>query len=133
MGRTETTKYDVAEHLRSREEMAAYLDACMEEADGDAAFIAKALGDIARAQGMAWVAQEAGLSRESLYKALSGERILAFDTVLKVLKALGLRIHADVRSEPMPAEGLVVAEHPMRRIQKSRIYGRGSDSSSQPR
>ena len=69
-----TTRYDVAEHFRSPEEMAAYLDVCLEEADGDASFIVKALGDIARAKGMAQVAKEAGLSRESLYKALSGER-----------------------------------------------------------
>jgi probable addiction module antidote protein len=62
-----TTRYDVAEHLRNLEEMAAYLEACLEEADGDAAFIAKALGDIARAKGMARVARDAGLSRESLY------------------------------------------------------------------
>ena len=73
MNRTVTSPYDVAEHLRTPEEMAAYLEACLEEADGDAAFIAKALGDIARAKGMAQVASDAGLSRESLYKALSGE------------------------------------------------------------
>src|SRR6266852_1636856 len=77
------------------EEMAAYLEACFEEADGDAAFIAKALGDIARAKGMAQVARDAGLSRESLYKALSGERSPDFDTVLKVVGALGLRLHAE--------------------------------------
>ena len=63
-----TTRYDVAEHLRTPEEMAMYLDACIEEADGDAAFIAKALGNIARAQGMTLVAEKSGLSRESLYK-----------------------------------------------------------------
>ena len=57
-----TTPYDVAEHLRTTEEMAAYLEACIEEADGDAAFIAKALGDIARAQGMTQVARDSGLS-----------------------------------------------------------------------
>ena len=61
-----TTLYDVAEHLRTPEEMAAYLEACIEEADGDAAFIAKALGEIARAQGMTQVARDSGLSRESL-------------------------------------------------------------------
>lgn len=72
MAKTKTTKYDVAEHLRTPEEMAAYLKACMEEADGDATFIAKALGHIARAKGMSQVARDAGLSRESLYKALSG-------------------------------------------------------------
>jgi probable addiction module antidote protein len=69
-----TTRYDVAEHLRTPKEMAAYLEACFEEANGDAAFIAKALGDVARAKGMSQVARDAGLSRESLYKALSGER-----------------------------------------------------------
>ena len=74
--------------------MAAYLEACMEEANGNAAFIAKALGDIARAKGMTQVAQDAGLSRESLYKALSGERSPDFDTILKVINALGLTLHA---------------------------------------
>jgi probable addiction module antidote protein len=67
----------------------------LEEADGDAAFIAKALGDIARAKGMAQVAKDAGLSRESLYKALSGERSPDFDTILKVVGALGLKLHAE--------------------------------------
>ena len=96
MTKTVTTRYDVAEHLRTPEEMAAYLEACLEEADGDAAFIAKALGDIARAKGMTQVARDAGVSRESLYKALSGERIPGFDTILKVTRALGLRLHAEV-------------------------------------
>lgn len=96
MSKTTTHRYDVAEHLRTPEEMAAYLEACLEEADGDAAFVAKALGDIARAKGMAQVALDAGLSRESLYKALSGERSPGFDTVLKVLRALGLKLHAEV-------------------------------------
>ncbi len=79
----------------------------MEEADGDAAFIAKALGDIARAKGMSQVARDAGLSRESLYKALSGDRAPGFDTILKVIKALGLELHADVSvvsgPEPQPS------------------------------
>ncbi|MFM8936205.1 MAG: addiction module antidote protein [Vulcanococcus sp.] len=77
----------------------AYLEACIEEADGDAAFIAKALGDIARAQGMTQVARDSGLSRESLYKALSGERSPSFDTILKVITALGLKFSASVRSK----------------------------------
>lgn len=94
MIKTTTTRYDVAEHLRTPEDMAAYLEACLEEADGDAAFVAKALGDIARAKGMSQVARDAGLSRESLYKALSGERSPSFETVLKVVNALGLRLHA---------------------------------------
>ena len=71
MKKTITSPYDVAEHLRTPKEMALYLQACIEESNGDAAFIAKALGDIARAKGMAQVAKESGLSRESLYKALS--------------------------------------------------------------
>jgi len=95
MNKTKTTRYDIADHLRTREEMAAYLEACLEEADGDAAFIAKALGDIARAKGMAQVARDSGLSRESLYKALSGERSPDFDTILKVVEALGLKLHAE--------------------------------------
>jgi probable addiction module antidote protein len=95
MRKTKTTRYDVAEHLRTPEEMAAYLESCLDEANGDAAFIAKALGDIARARGMAQVARDAGLSRESLYKALSGERSPDFDTILKVVNALGLRLHAE--------------------------------------
>jgi probable addiction module antidote protein len=94
MVKTKTSKYDVAEHLRTPEEMAAYLEACFEEANGDAAFIAKALGDIARAKGMTQVARDAGLSRESLYKALSGERSPGFDTIIKVISALGLKLHA---------------------------------------
>ena len=97
--KTKTSPWDVAEHLRTPEEMAAYLDACIEEADGDASFIAKALGDIARAQGMTQVARDSGLSRESLYKALSGERSPSFDTILKVVSALGLKLGASVRSE----------------------------------
>jgi probable addiction module antidote protein len=100
MGKTTTTtNYDVAEHLRTPEEMAAYLEACLEEADGDAAFVAKVLGDIARAKGMTQVARDAGLSRESLYKALSGDRSPGFDTVLKVIGALGLRLHAEADRE----------------------------------
>src|SRR5215203_5374285 len=93
--RTKTVAYDVAEQLRTPEEMAAYLDAWLEEAPEDAAGIARALGDIARAKGMSQVARDAGLSRESLYKALSGERSPDFDTVLRVMAALGLRLHAE--------------------------------------
>lgn len=94
MRKTVTTRYDVSEHLRTPEEMAAYLEACLEEAQGDAAFVAKALGDIARAKGMTQVARDAGLSRESLYRALSGTRSPSFDTILKVVAALGLKLHA---------------------------------------
>lgn len=92
--KTTATPYDVSEHLRTPEEMAAYLDAWFEEAPEDAAGIARALGDIARAKGMSQIAKDAGLSRESLYRALSAEGNPSFATVLKVAKALGLRLHA---------------------------------------
>jgi probable addiction module antidote protein len=98
MRKTAATRYDVAEYLRTPEEMAAYLDAYFEEAQSDAALIAKGLGDVARAKGMAQVARDAGLSRESLYKALSGDRSPDFGTILKVIEALGLRLHPQVPS-----------------------------------
>jgi probable addiction module antidote protein len=88
-----TTVYDVSEHLRTQEEVAAYLNAWFEEAPEDAAGIARALGDIARAKGMSQVAKDAGLSRESLYRALSADGNPSFATVLKVAKALGVRLH----------------------------------------
>ncbi|NES21255.1 MAG: putative addiction module antidote protein [Symploca sp. SIO3E6] len=95
MSKIITTPYDVAEHLRTPEEMAAYLEVSIEEANGDAALVAKALGDIARAKGMSQIARDTGLSRESLYKALSGERSPTFDTILKVIRALGLTLRAE--------------------------------------
>ncbi len=90
-----TSAYDVADHLRTPEEMAAYLDAWLAEAPDDVSGIAQALGDIARARGMAQVARDAGLSRESLYRSLSADGNPSLATVLKVAKALGLRLHAE--------------------------------------
>lgn len=92
--KTRATPYDVAEHLRTPEAMAAYLDAWLEEAPDDVAGIARALGAIARAKGMSQVAKDAGLSRESLYRALSEDGNPSFATILKVAKALGVRLHA---------------------------------------
>jgi probable addiction module antidote protein len=92
--RTKTVPYDVAEQLRSPEEMAAYLDAWLEEAPDDISGVARALGDIARAKGMSQVARDSGLSRESLYKALSETGNPTFATVLKVARAVGLKFHA---------------------------------------
>jgi probable addiction module antidote protein len=89
-----TTPYDVAEYLQTPEDMAAYLDAWLAEAPDDVAGIARALGDIARAKGMTQVAKDAGLSRESLYRALSEGGNPSFATVLKVARALGVRLHA---------------------------------------
>ena len=94
MPKTKTTSYDVAEHLRTPEEMAAYLDAWLDEAPDDAAAIAKALGNIARTKGMTQVAKDAGLSRESLYRALSADGNPSFATMLKVARALGVKLHA---------------------------------------
>lgn len=93
--KTKTVPYDLAEQLRTPEEMASYLDAWLAEAPDDAAGIARALGDIARAKGMSQVARDTGLSRESLYKALSKTGNPSFATVVKVARALGLRLHAE--------------------------------------
>lgn len=87
-------KWDSAEHLQTEEDMALYLQACMDEAGDDAAFIASALGTIARARGMSQLARDTGLGRESLYKALSGEGNPSFATILKVVNALGLKLNA---------------------------------------
>ena len=92
MPKTTTTPWDPAEHLKSDEDMAAYLEAALEE--GDSNLVAAALGDIARAKGMSQVAREAGLGRESLYKALSPSGNPEFATILKVVAALGLQLHA---------------------------------------
>lgn len=100
MRKTETTKssktsvLDVAQHVRTPEDMAAYLDAWLEEAPDDASGIAEALGNIARAKGMTQVAKDAGLSRESLYRALSADGNPSFSTILKVARALGVKLHA---------------------------------------
>ena len=91
---TPTIPYDVAEQLRTPKEMAAYLDAWLDEAPEDASGIARALGDIARAKGMTEVAKDAGLSRESLYRALSTDGNPSFATVLKVARALGVKLTA---------------------------------------
>src|SRR3954462_3779819 len=99
MTKAKTTPYDVAEHLRTPAEMAAYLDAWLEEAPDDAAGIARALGQIARAKGMTQVAKDAGLSRESLYRALGEDGNPTFATVLKVARALGVRLHAQAAND----------------------------------
>ncbi len=88
MAKTKTRPWDAADHLETKEDIALYLEAAFE--DGDPALIAAALGDAARARGMTKVAAEAGLGRESLYKALSPGGNPEFATVLKVMRALGL-------------------------------------------
>jgi probable addiction module antidote protein len=92
MTKTTTLPWDPAEHLETEEDMAAYLEAALEE--GDPALVAAALGDIARAKGMTQLARDTGLGRESLYKALSPSGNPELTTLLKVVGALGLRLHA---------------------------------------
>ena len=86
------SRWDAADHLKTRAQIAAYLDACMEEGGDDPAFIAAALGDIARARGMAKLARDTGLTREGLYKSLAADGNPSLGTILKVLKALGLKL-----------------------------------------
>ena len=92
MTKPTTRIWDPAENLQSEEDMAAYLEAALEE--GDASLVAAALGDIARAKGMSQLARETGLGRESLYKALSPSGNPEFSTILRVVSALGLQLHA---------------------------------------
>ncbi len=94
MARMKTTRWNPSEHLETAEEMAAYLNAALEE--GDMRLILTTLGDIARARRMALVAQETGLGRESLYKSLSADGNPEFITILKVVRAVGLRFRVTV-------------------------------------
>ena len=88
------TRFDTVDYLKSPEEMAAYLNACFEQDPGDGSLIRAALNDIARAQGMSQLSRDTGLGRESLYKALGSSGNPEFATVIKVMKALGLKLHA---------------------------------------
>jgi probable addiction module antidote protein len=90
MTKTNTRPWDAARYLESDEDVAAYLDAALEE--DDPALLAAALGDVARAKGMSDIARDTGLGRESLYKALSAEGNPEFGTVLKVVHSLGLKL-----------------------------------------
>jgi len=90
---TKLRRWDAAEHLRSAQDCSAYLAAILEEPDVDEKLIAAALGDIARARGMMQVARKSGLAREALYRALSTGGNPSFATILKVTRALGLRLH----------------------------------------
>ena len=85
-------RYDSADYLKTEEDIAASLEAVMEEGGDDPAYIARALGVVARARNMTALAQEVGMSRVGLNKALSGEGNPTLSTVLKVAKALGLKV-----------------------------------------
>lgn len=86
------SRYDTADYLKTEEDIAAYMEAVMEEGGDDPAFIAHALGVVARARNMSQLARDTGLTREGLYKALSGEGNPSFATVIKVAHALGLKM-----------------------------------------
>ena len=86
------TRWDAADQLRTRAQIVAYLEACMEDGGDDPAFIAAALGDIARARGMSQLARATGLTREGLYKSLAPDGNPSLGTILKVMKALGLKL-----------------------------------------
>jgi len=88
------SRWDPAEDLKTEEDMALYFDICMREDPGDGSLIRAALGTIARARGMSQLARDTGLAREGLYKALSAEGNPEFATIMKVIKALGLKLHA---------------------------------------
>jgi probable addiction module antidote protein len=92
MDKVETYLWDAAEHLETKEDMAAYLETALE--DGDPNLVVAALGDIARSKGMTNIARETGLGRESLYKSLSLEGNPEFATVLRVMQSLGIRLRA---------------------------------------
>jgi len=96
MSKIKLRKWDSADHLKNEEDRALYLEACLQESGDDALFIAKALGNIARAKGMSQLSRDTGLGRESLYKALSGEGNPSFATILKVTTALGIKLHAKI-------------------------------------
>ncbi|CAI1209193.1 MULTISPECIES: addiction module antidote protein [Enterobacterales] len=84
-------EYDIAEHLNSEEEMQMYLNEIME--DGEPSLVLSALGDIARARNMSQLSREVGMSREGLYHALSGKGNPTFSAMMKITKALGLKLH----------------------------------------
>lgn len=86
------SRYDSADYLNTGEDIAAYLEAVMEQAGDDPAYITQALGVIARARNMSQLARDVGMSREGLYKALSEDGNPSFATILKVVHALGLRM-----------------------------------------
>jgi probable addiction module antidote protein len=94
------SRWDAAESLKTEEDMVLYLDACLEDDPGDGSLIRAALGDIARARGMSQLARDTGLSREGLYQALSAKGNPEFATVVKVIKALGLKLHAEFAHAP---------------------------------
>lgn len=117
-----TTAWDSADYLKTDADRTAYLEACLEEAPDDPAFIANALGVVARSRNMSQLARDTGLTREGLYKALSDQGNPSFDTVLKVVRAMGYRLTlskrkpASAKSKPAAVKsGAKAVEHDARR------------------
>lgn len=96
------TRWDAADYLSTEEDMALYLDACLDEDPGDGSLIRAALNDIARARGMTQLAKDTGLTREGLYRALSATGNPEFSTVMKVIKALKIKLHAAPETPAKP-------------------------------
>ena len=96
MAEVKLTRWDVIDYLETEEDMALYLDACMDEDTGDGVLIRTALNNIARAKGMGRLAESAGMTRQGLYKALSSEGNPSFTTVMKIIRALGVKLHVQV-------------------------------------
>lgn len=92
MTETKFSRFDAADYLKDEEDITFFLEAVMEEGGDDPAYVARALGAVARARNMSALAREVGISREGLYKALSGDGNPSFATVMKVAKALGVRL-----------------------------------------
>lgn len=92
-------RFDAADYLETEDDIVEFMDAVMEEDGNDPALIARALGAVARARNMSQLSRDTGLTREGLYKALSGEGNPSFDTIMKVAHALGLK----VKFEPVAA------------------------------
>jgi probable addiction module antidote protein len=97
------SRFDPVDYLKSDEDMAMYLDTCLDEDPGDGSVVRAALNDIARAQGMTQLARNTGISREGLYKALSPTGNPEFSTILKVIKALKIKLHAQPQSDHLAA------------------------------
>ncbi len=108
-----TTPWDSADYLKTEADRTAYLQACLEEAPDDPAFIAQALGAVARSRNMSQLARDTGLTREGLYKAFSKEGNPSFGTVLKVVNALGYRLALVSGKKASPASRPIATKRPV--------------------
>lgn len=97
MAKPKLRKFDPVNYLKNEKDMALYLDACLKEGGDDPAFIAAALGDIARARGISDLADKTGMTRAGLYEALGKNGNPSFDVVLKVVRAMGLEFHVSLQ------------------------------------